>query len=171
MSKEIERKFIVDQTKLPSLGKGVRIRQGYILNSPEKVVRVRTSDFGGSSTWGYITVKGPNEGMTRDEFEYDIPFEEANEMLDKLCPRVLEKTRYDLVYENVDWEIDFFEGQTLVLGEVELRNESDDIPIPEWAEKEVTDDPRFYNSNLIKEFFKVANEDLNHLIRKAKDSI
>jgi len=130
MPKEIERKFIVDKEKLPLLTDGLGISQGYILNSPEKVVRVRATQHEGKHQWGFITVKGKTEGMSRDEYEYDIPFSEALEMLNNLCESTLEKTRYLYDYEGHTWEIDFFTGTDVIVAEVEIHSEDEDVSIP-----------------------------------------
>lgn len=150
--KEIERKFKVHQDKLSELccGLPIDITQGYLLNTPGKVVRVRLSDFSRGYSLGFITVKGGNTGSSRSEFEYEIPVSEAREMLGTLCSNVLKKTRYEIPYKNKVWELDFFKDLDLILVEVELEHEDEVIEIPEWVGEEVTDDPQYYNSNIIK---------------------
>jgi adenylate cyclase len=127
------------------------IVQGYIHNSPEKVVRVRTTEVSGKHRWGFITIKGSTEGMSRDEYEYDIPFDEASEMLNNLCNQVLRKVRFTIDHEGLLWEIDVFkDGIDLVIAEVELDSEDQDVPLPDWVSEEVTYDPKYFNSNIIK---------------------
>jgi adenylate cyclase len=97
-------------------------------------------------------VKGVTVGASRSEYEYEIPFVDANEMLDQLCERpLIEKTRYRIGQADVTWEIDEFVGENrgLVLAEVELKDERQSVKLPDWIGKEVTDDPRYFNANLV----------------------
>ncbi|MCH2207745.1 MAG: CYTH domain-containing protein [Lentisphaerales bacterium] len=146
MSKEIERKFMVKGE--PWLDhKGMKIQQGYIAKS-HSTVRIRTSE---KKAW--LTIKGKTKGISRTEFEYKIPIEDANAMLDEFCgiQRIV-KTRYIIPYEGYNWEVDVFEGQNagLVIAEVELESESDTPKLPEWVGEEVTFDARYYNSKLLR---------------------
>lgn len=152
MALEIERKYLIDLEKIGSLENGQRIKQGYLSTSKESVVRVRVKD-----EKAYLTIKGSNSGVTRLEFEYEIPLDEANEMLDKLCQKpTIDKTRYLVKHENHIWEIDVFYGdnQGLVVAEVELSSEDEKINLPFWIKEEVTSDIRYFNSNLMKHPFK-----------------
>ena len=147
MGTEIERKFLVTGTAWKT-APGKRYRQGYLNSVKERVVRVRTID-----DRGYLTVKGLTIGASRAEFEYEIPLEDASQMLDQLCERpLIEKTRYRVEHGGLVWEIDEFFGdnQGLVVAEVELESESQPFERPAWAGDEVTGDPRYFNSNLIK---------------------
>lgn len=147
MAKEIERKFLVKGEAWRGTDKGKRYRQGYLSTVKERTVRVRTV-----GDKGYITVKGITSGATRSEYEYEIPIADANEMLDRLCLRpLIEKTRYRIPQGNITWEIDEFEGKNrgLVVAEVELEDENQSVKPPDWIGKEVTDDPRYYNANLV----------------------
>ena len=95
--------------------------------------------------------------LFRLEFEYEIPLDEANEMLDKLCQKpIIDKTRYLIEYENYTWELDIFYGENegLVVVEVELNSEDETIKLPSWIKEEVTTDVRYYNSNLMKNPYK-----------------
>ena len=151
MPKEIERKFLVKGDTWKTQNKS-SYRQGYLSTDPERVVRVRTV-----GQQGYLTIKGKTSGMTRQEFEYEIPLVEANELLENLCLKpLLEKTRYRIPVENVVFEVDEFHGENegLIVAEVELENETQKIPKPDWLGKEVTGDPRYYNSNLVAKPFK-----------------
>jgi adenylate cyclase len=147
MAKEIERKFLVDPEKLPSLKNPHTIRQGYIPGSLTATVRIRISDDD-----AYLTIKGRATGLTRSEFEYPVPLPDAQEMLEELCIKTLiEKKRYVVPYEDHLWEIDIFEGSNegLIIAEIELSDESETFSKPEWVTKEVSHDPKYRNSNLI----------------------
>jgi adenylate cyclase len=152
MALEIERKYLVDLEKLGTLENGIRIKQAYLSTNKEAVVRVRVKN-----DKAYLTIKGSNIGVTRLEFEYEIPLDEANEMLDKLCQKpVIDKTRYLIDYENHTWELDIFYGDNegLVVVEVELSSEDETIILPSWVKEEVSCDSRYYNSNLMKNPYK-----------------
>ena len=152
MALEIERKYLVDLEKLGTLENGTRIKQGYLSTNKDAVVRVRVKN-----DKAYLTIKGSNIGVTRLEFEYEIPLIEANEMLDKLCQKpVIDKTRYIINHENHTWEVDIFYGDNegLVVAEVELSSEDEHINLPSWVKEEVSHDDRYFNSNLMKFPFK-----------------
>ena len=145
MAKEIERKFLVDLTKLDRLPEGNIIRQGYI-PAEGATVRIRTMN-----KLAFLTLKGKMKGITRSEFEYPIPVDDANAMLKELCaPPLIEKTRYIINFADHIWELDIFEGENegLILAEVELEHEDETVELPEWITKEVSDDRRYYNANL-----------------------
>jgi CYTH domain-containing protein len=147
MAKEIERKFLVKGDKWKSLGTGIIYRQGYIATSGKETVRVRVI-----GDRAYLTIKGPKKGQTRAEFEYEIPLEDAQEILDTLCLRpLIEKKRYKIKQGNLIWEVDEFAGenQGLVVAEVELNEENQTIELPDWIDREVSD-PKYYNSSLVK---------------------
>ena len=146
MGCEIERKFLVAQSKLPELDKGKHIRQGYIKTKGKSVVRLRVT-----SQASHITIKGPVIGISRSEFEYEIPTEEANEILNSLCAQpFIEKTRYIIKHSSHLWEIDVFHGLNngLIVAEVELNSENEKIDLPTWVTSEVSGDHRYSNSNL-----------------------
>lgn len=148
MGIEIERKFLVDESKLPPLVGGVYIAQGYIETVDHTAVRARVK-----GDQGFLTLKGKTEGMTRLEYEYEIPLADAKAMIQQLCAgKSVEKTRYEIKVGQHVWEIDVFAGDNagLVVAEVELQNDKEAIVIPTWASQEVTDQARFYNMNLIK---------------------
>lgn len=154
--KEIERKFLVLENIWNPTGLRLKIRQGYLSVDPICVVRVRVTSVeqsdGSFVDTTELTVKGKNEGITRPEFPYSIPLDDASWMLDNLCQgRVVEKTRYRETHGNHVWEIDVFGGkhQGGVLAEVEMKTASDTLVRPEWLGREVSDDPRYYNSNLV----------------------
>ena len=147
MGEEIERKFLVSGEAWRETAEGTRYRQGFLSTEPERTVRVRVAGPRGS-----ITVKGKSVGARRAEFEYEIPVADAERMLDTLCKRpLIEKVRYVLAVGAHTWEIDVFEGDNagLVVAEIELRREDEAFERPEWVGNEVTDDPRYFNSNLV----------------------
>ena len=147
MGKEIERKYLIDHEKWQKLGKpaGHLYRQGYILTDPKKTIRVRLTD-----TSGFLTIKGLSVGATRLEYEYEIPVSDAAELLDKFSIVELSKTRYKIEHKNRIWEVDEFLGDNsgLIIAEIELKSEAEYFERPEWVEKEVTGEEKYYNSNL-----------------------
>ncbi len=152
MAIEIERKFLLDTNKLPALAAGVLIKQAYIETIDNTVVRIRLM-----GEQAYLTIKGENQGASRPEFEYAIPLQDANEMIEKLCHGpIIEKTRYTLKHAQHLWEIDIFAGdnQGLQLAEVELQAADEVVELPDWVATEVTHDKRYYNSNLLKTPYK-----------------
>ncbi|WP_444895015.1 CYTH domain-containing protein [Microbulbifer sp. EKSA008] len=147
MAKEIERKFLVDEKSIASFTGGKRIKQAYVSTESKAVVRVRVI-----GDRAYLTLKGESKGITRTEFEYPIPFEDANEMIAELCDGpLIDKTRFIVEHEKHTWEIDIFHGDNdgLIVAEVEMQSESESVVLPEWIDKEVTGDPKYYNSNLL----------------------
>jgi len=144
MGIEIERKFLVQGHPWQE-GNGVWICQGYLSQSDHVTVRVRIA-----ADQGFLTIKGPTQGWSRCEFEYPIPFAEARQLLELCGTRVLEKRRHILLHQGDRWEIDEFLGQHagLVLAEIELTSESQDFARPPWLGPEVSDDPRYRNSQL-----------------------
>ena len=147
MGREIERKFLVNGDAWRSLGHGTRYRQGYLCTVKERTVRVRTI-----ADKAYLTVKGVTEGISRAEFEYEIPVEDANALLDGLCERpLIDKVRYKIPLGNHTWEVDEFFGDNagLIMAEVELESEDQTFEMPEWIGREVSNDSRYFNANLI----------------------
>ena len=148
MGVEIERKFLVKKELWQALEKpeGTHYRQGYLLNAPDRVVRVRIA-----GEKGFITIKGAAEGITRAEYEYEIPKGDAEEMLDLFQPEGTEKIRYRIPEDSgAVWEVDEFLGANkgLVVAEIELATEDQHFVRPEWLDMEVTSDERYANSNL-----------------------
>lgn len=146
--KEIERKFLVNNEILGVVKylQSKKIKQGYISDSDGKTVRVRTK-----GEKGYLTIKGKTEGISRDEFEYEIPFEDALKLLTDFCPKFLEKERFELIVGEKKWEIDLFHGKLegLIVAEIELESEEEVFELPAWIDREVSDDVQYYNSKLI----------------------
>lgn len=147
MGVEIERKFLVKDDSFKSeASSSYDIRQGYLNKDPERTVRIRIC-----GDKGFLTVKGLTHGIARKEFEYEIPFSDALEMLDLCEGNVLSKTRYIINFEGMKWEVDEFHGKYrgLTLAEVELPYENYEVTIPDFVDREVTGDSQYYNSSLI----------------------
>lgn len=146
MAEEIERKFLVDGDEWRTLGRAEVFRQGYLSTVKERTVRIRAV---GDQAW--ITVKGLTVGASRSEFEYPIPLSDAEQMLELCEQPIIEKTRHVVDTGGLRWEIDEFDGANrgLVVAEVELDDPDQPIELPDWVGAEVTDDPRYYNANLI----------------------
>ena len=147
MGQEIERKYLVKGDEWRSLASGVPYCQGYIPTVGTSTVRVRIV-----GNCGYLTIKGERVNISRSEFEYPIPVEDAREMLDTLCARpLIEKTRYRIPQGDLIWEVDEFFGdnQGLIIAEVELQNETQPVDLPSWIDREVTD-KKYFNSSLVK---------------------
>lgn len=146
MAIEIEHKYLVvnDSYKNMATGK-ISIQQGYLNRSPDRTVRIRTMD-----EKGFLTVKGRNKGDFRLEFEYEIPIEDARQILSLAEPGIVEKTRYFVPFDGLIWEVDEFHGSLsgVVIAEVELPESSHDYSKPSFIGKDITGDPTFYNSNL-----------------------
>ncbi|MFN2435928.1 MAG: CYTH domain-containing protein [Desulfotignum sp.] len=145
MGIEIERKFLVN-TLPTEMASGIDICQGYLVNTPDKVVRVRIK-----GEKGVLTIKGRPEKLVRPEFEYPIPKTDAREMLDRFCDgKIVEKTRHTCLYQGLAWVIDRFSGanQGLVVAEIELSSPDQTFSVPPWAGPEVTEDPGYLNANL-----------------------
>jgi CYTH domain-containing protein len=146
MAVEVERKFLVKNDTWRALAPGVPYIQGYLSVNDKNTVRVRIA-----GDVGYFTIKGKTKRYTRAEFEYPIPRQDAQEMLDTLCqPYLVEKTRYRIPVGDLLWEVDDFVGlnQGLVMAEVELSSAEQTIALPDWVGEEVSDDPRYFNSYL-----------------------
>ena len=147
MGKEIERKFLINISDVEFVGSGALIKQGYISTTDNTAVRIRvTGDV------AYLTLKGESHGATRSEFEYEIPVEDANEIILELCSGpIIDKTRYRVEYGSHIWEIDIFHGENdgLVVAEIELENEKEVFDLPGWVTAEVTGEVKYYNSSLL----------------------
>lgn len=145
---EIERKYLVDLNLWSKLTKPAPkvIKQGYLLTDINKTIRVRVKE-----DQGYLTIKGATKGISRTEFEYEIPVEEANQLLDQFTSKYIDKLRYEIKVGSHLWEVDEFQGKLspLIIAEIELNHENEDFEVPEWVTEEVSADPSFYNANLI----------------------
>ena len=149
MPLEIERKYLVkpELLKLPKEGK--KLIQGYVWSDTDKSLRIRIA---GEKAW--MTIKTGTNSLSRSEFEYEIPMADATELL-ALCDSKIEKTRYFIKYDNLLWEIDVFEAKNkgLIVAEVELLSEEQAINLPNWIKKEVTNNSKYLNVELIKHPF------------------
>jgi len=154
MAQEIERKFLVksDAYKAEAF-KETRITQGYLSSVPERTVRIRVK-----GTSGFITIKGigNDSGASRFEWEKEIDAAEVMELMKIAEPGVIDKTRYQVKKGSHVYEVDEFYGdnQGLVVAEIELQNENDSFEKPEWLGQEVTGDPKYFNSMLMKNPYK-----------------
>jgi len=151
MGLEIERKFLVRDATWRTGARGILYRQGYLLAEKDRTCRVRVVD-----QVGFLTIKGQTSGISRLEYEYPIPVRDANEMLDRLCLQpLIEKYRYRVEHAGLVWEVDEFlnENGGLILAEVELEEAEQQIALPPWIGAEVSDDPRYYNANLVRHPF------------------
>jgi adenylate cyclase len=147
VSVEIEHKYLVRKDLWYAIRKpeGIDIRQGYLVTSAEKTIRVRIA-----GAVAFLTIKGPTEYASRSEYEYSIPLSDAEELLGLCSSPLIEKTRYRLEYSGKTWEVDEFFGENdgLILAEIELAGESETYEKPAWIGENVTADPRYYNSYL-----------------------
>jgi len=151
MAIEIERKFLVINDDYKKGINGTHYKQGYLDTNPQCTIRVRTT-----GNQGYLTIKGISIGAARTEYEYPIPYEDAQGLF-SLCEKpLIEKYRYLVPYAGNTWEVDEFCGENkgLVIAEIELEYEDQPFELPPWVGAEVTSDPRYYNSNLIRFPFK-----------------
>ena len=146
MGLEIERKFLVVDDSWNTGAHGVHYRQGYLAVGPPVAIRVRVA-----GEQAILNIKKATLAITRDEFEYPIPLEDGQAILEHLCEgHVIEKTRYKVSFAGMTWEVDVFEGvnQGLVVAEIELRDEAQTLLRPPWVGEEVSGDPRYLNSSL-----------------------
>lgn len=145
---EIERKFLVDKEKweLVSKPKPKRIVQAYLVRLPEKTIRVRLKD-----EKGFLTIKGPTVGISRSEFEFEIPLNEAIELIEQFADKIIEKYRFEIAVGNHLWEVDEFHGKLegLMIAEIELTSENEYFVKPKWALEDVSMDQQYFNSNLV----------------------
>jgi adenylate cyclase len=153
MGVEIERKFLVDTEKWQQAVKpaGTYYRQGYLLIEDKRTIRVRVTD-----KQAFITIKGATAGISRKEFEYEIPVADGTELLNGFAISEIEKIRYRLYFGNKLWEIDDFLGDNsgLLVAEIELQQENEGFDLPDWITLEVSHDAKYYNSNLSKNPYK-----------------
>lgn len=148
---EVERKYIVsDPSFLTELDEGTGMVQGYLVDSPERTVRIRIASDGTAM----LAVKGPRQGAARVELECDVPMEIGEQLLAS-CKALVSKTRYPVVANGRIWVVDVFhaESEGLVLAEIELNNPDEPFTKPSWCGDEVTNDDRYYNNSLAIEPF------------------
>ncbi len=145
MGKEIERKFLVTNTSWKEAGKPQRIQQGYLAKQNGVTARVRTI-----AEKGFLTIKGPTTGISRAEFEYEIPYADALGLLELCAGPTIEKYRSLIPCGQHLWEVDEFLGENegLVVAEIELGAEDESFEKPLWLGEEVSSDKRYFNSKL-----------------------
>lgn len=153
MGIEIERKFLLNNSDWRNeAGEPVRFRQGYLVGSDKSSVRVRVE-----GDKAYINIKSATLGIQRQEYQYSIPIDEAEEILNTLCGKpLIEKNRYYIKKNKHTWEIDEFFGdnQGLIVAEIELDHEDELFEKPGWLGEDVSDDTRYYNVCLVKHPYK-----------------
>lgn len=156
MATEIERKFLLKNSSWKELAdEGTQYTQGYLVGSKHASVRVRIQ-----GKRAFLNIKSATIDITRQEFEYEIPLNEATEMLETLCEKpLIDKVRYLIKNENHVWEIDVFSGDNdgLIVAEIELKDKDENFTKPDWLGDEVSDDERYYNVCLVKHPFKDWN--------------
>lgn len=153
MATEIERKFlIVNDSWRNSVYRSEHLCQGYLVSDGCRSVRVRIAD-----NRAYLNIKSATLGVSRSEYEYSIPVEDAREILDNLCRKpLLKKTRHYLRHGTHTWEIDVFEGDNagLIVAEVELSHPDERFLKPAWAGEDVSHERRYYNACLVEHPYK-----------------
>ncbi|MBJ3784037.1 CYTH domain-containing protein [Devosia sediminis] len=147
MAEEIERKFLVkgDAWRGEATGSSA-LRQGYLSSSAKATVRIRIFD----DERAVLTLKGPTSGISRAEFEYDVPLADGRTLLEMARPHVVEKRRFEVPHGGLVWEVDVFEGAHagLVMAEVELESADQAVDMPDWIGREVSHDDRYFNASL-----------------------
>ena len=145
---EIERKFLVKSDIWEKFEKPVpkSIKQAYLSNNEKRTIRVRTK-----GEKGFLTIKGETIGITRKEFEYEIPYSDAIDLIENFSEKVISKQRYEVPFGDHIWEVDVFNGKLvgLIVAEIELKDENESFLKPEWVDIEVSHDPQYFNSILI----------------------
>jgi CYTH domain-containing protein len=155
MGREIERKYLVKSQEWKKDSKGILIKQGYLSTSLKRIVRVRIE-----GKKGFLTVKSMRSDILRDEFEYEIPYKDADYLLKNICIKpLIEKKRYKINFHGMTWEIDEFDGANkgLIIAEIELSSKSQQFEKPIWIGEEVTGEPKYLNVNLVKTPFNTWN--------------
>jgi len=147
MPTEIERKFLVKTEHWTKPAHGKRLVQGYLSTTGRSTVRVRIAE-----DQAFVTIKGRSHGISRSEFEYEVPVADAKELLELSETPLIDKVRYLVEYEGHTFEVDVFAGESagLVMAEIELTNENEAFSPPPWLGREVSFDHRFANSSLAK---------------------
>lgn len=147
MPLEIERKFLVKPKQWKPTVTGIHFCQAYIAITESAAVRIRLE---GDN--GYLTIKSSEPGKSREEYEYPIPLDDAQQLL-RLCPNPpIEKIRYQVKSKGHLWDVDEFKGKNegLLIAEVELESETEKVILPDWVGQEVTEDERYYNAYLFR---------------------
>jgi len=148
MNMEIERKYLVNNSRWQGLFNPVDaifVQQAYLSADPECTVRIRVTE-----TEAFITIKGKSQGISREEFEYTVPFSDGLDILRLAGTAIIMKRRYAVSYKGFNWEVDEFLGDNegLILAEVELNEDTENPEWPDWIDQEVSGDRRYYNLQL-----------------------
>ena len=151
MAVEIERKFLVREGFKPDGELKIRMVQAYLCTDPQRTVRVRIA-----GEKAYLTIKGRIQGISRPEFEYEIPLPDAEELLALTVYPAIYKVRHLIDAFGKKWEVDVFEGANagLIIAEIELSDAGEQVKLPDWVGEEVSGDMRFHNSQLAQNPFK-----------------
>ncbi|MFO7603725.1 MAG: CYTH domain-containing protein [Gammaproteobacteria bacterium] len=150
MAKEIEKKFLLRNADWrAAVQRSRQFIQGYLLGSEQASVRIRLE-----GEQAYINIKSATLGVSRDEYEYAIPLQDAREMLERLCEKpLIAKIRHEVMYASKKWEIDEFQQENagLIVAEVELTSVDEPVIMPPWVGEEVSADTRYYNVCLVRQ--------------------
>lgn len=148
MATEIEYKFLVNREKWDQVEKSQPelIVQGFLMKSKELVIRVRIK-----GEKGFLTIKGANTGISRSEFEYEIPLQDAEELMQQFIGKYISKHRYEVIFAGKKWEVDVFSGKLegLILAELEVDSADEKISLPDWVTEDVSTNPEYFNAVLI----------------------
>lgn len=155
---EIEKKYLVhkdlwNRFKRDNALTYTEIKQGYLFSDNSITGRVRSKiDRISKTELGFLTLKGPTKGISRVEFEYEIPVSEVNEMLSIFCASYIHKKRFTFLYNGKTWEVDEFlsPNPQLILAEIELKFESEVFDLPPFIAEDVSSDAKYYNVNMLK---------------------
>ena len=149
MATETERKFLIKGEFRHLAVKEIRITQSYLSIDRAKTIRLRIAD-----NEAFLTIKSRISGKTiaRSEWEFSIPFSDANEMMSVCLPGKIVKTRYLIPSGKHTFEVDVFHDRNegLIIAEIELSSEDEQFEKPDWLGEEITGKPEYYNANLIK---------------------
>lgn len=144
---ETEYKYLVKPVEWAGImpERSVQIRQAYLTKNEHVTVRIRIA-----GNKAYLTIKGRSKGVSRPEFEFEIPMTEAMDMFETFKPVVIEKTRHYVQHAGHTWEVDVFAGlnEGLIIAEIELQREDEPFEIPKWVAEDVTHDKRYSNARL-----------------------
>jgi len=153
MGIEIEHKFTLKNEQWRDhVSRSERLVQGYLAGNERASIRVRIT-----GDKANLNIKSATLGTFRQEYEYEIPLADGEKILNDLCEKpVIDKVRHYVQHAGKTWEIDEFSGENtgLIVAEVELESENEQFDIPEWADQDVSDDPRYYNVSLVKHPYK-----------------
>lgn len=150
MPQEIERKFLVaSDAWCGQADQGRRLRQAYLAETDRAVVRIRVED----ERRAVLTIKSAEPGLSRQEFEYEVPIDHADALIALRRGSVLDKTRFHVPHAGHRWEVDVYGGDNegLVIAEVELESKDSGVALPPWVGREVTGEPRYYAARLSRE--------------------